>query len=157
MKKLLCLVLVLIFAVAFTACGNDLPATADVETVETQETEATEPAGDSGASDTLDPLEGEHIIPNGEYVCYDRFSGEQVGGAWIEVHDSNSSQVVLSYVSSAGNWGPITIDIDGSQHGSTTVSGSYSNVQLDMTFNSSVITVDEIEGGGAMAYEFRHY
>ncbi len=157
MKKILSFILVLVFALALSACGNDLSETAAVENVDSGEAAVEEEASASSGSGTLDPLDGEHIIPNGEYVCYDRFSGEQVGGAWIKVHDSNSSQVVLSYVSSAGNWGPVTVNIDGSGHGSVTLDGARGNVTLDMTFSGAVINVDEIEGMGAMAYEFRHF
>lgn len=104
-------------------------------------------SGDSSSGQTDTP-----IIFNRDYYCYDRFSGEAVPSSYIRIHSSNSSHVVFDYVTSAGAFTSVTAYLDSGYNANVNLTGALS---LTMTFSVSSITVDEIEGMGAMAYVFK--
>ncbi len=154
MKRILYVLLALIFVFALTACGNNLPATVDPEVdgaaaVEVTETEETEPTEYNPAFS----CDGEAITAFGGFTGYDRFSGEQVGGAYIYVHDSDSEKVVFNYTTSQGTYKNLTAYLDSSLKSTVYITDT---CYLDMTFTQGTIYVDEIEGMGAMAYDFKH-
>ena len=150
MKKIVALALVLIIIFAFCACGgNSGPGTGAGDDLTNQTVAGAPNAGndDSTSGQTDTPL-----ISNGDYHCYDRFSGEAVPGSYIRIHSSNTSQVVFDYVTSAGTFTSVTAYLDSGYNSNVNLTGTLS---LTMTFSSSSITVDEIEGMGAMAYVFK--
>lgn len=154
MKRILYVLLALVFVFALTACGNDLPATVDpevdgaaaVDVTETEETESTE-------YNPAFSCDGDPITAFGGFTGYDRFSGEQVGGAYIYIHDSDSEKVVFNYTTSRGTFKNLTAYLDSSLKSTVYITDT---CYLDMTFTQATIYVDEIEGMGAMAYDFKH-
>ena len=141
MKKVLLMIFVFAFAFALCSCGGvaeDVP--------ETEETEPTE-------YNPAFSCDGEAITAFGGFTGYDRFSGEQVGGAYIYVHDSDSEKVVFNYTTSQGTFKNLTAYLDPSLKSTVYITDT---CYLDMTFTQGTIYVDEIEGMGAMAYDFKH-
>ena len=155
MKKIVALALVLILIFAFCACGgNSGPGTGAGDDL-TNQTVAGAPNADNLDTSSDDSTSGQTdtpLISNGDYHCYDRFSGEVVPGSYIRIHSSNTSQVVFDYVTSAGTFTSVTAYLDSGYNSNVNLTGTLS---LTMTFSSSSITVDEIEGMGAMAYVFK--
>jgi len=81
MKRILYVLLALIFVFALTACGNNLPATDDsdlmaAEQVDDGEVEVEE--SDDSSSSSSFSCDGDPITAFGGFTGYDRFSGEQV-------------------------------------------------------------------------------
>lgn len=155
MKRILYVLLALIFVFALTACGNNLPATDDAdmmaaEQIEVEEVEVEESDDSSSSSFSCD---GDPITAFGGFTGYDRFSGEQVGGAYIYIHDSDSEKVVFNYTTSRGTFNNLTAYLDSSLKSTVYITDT---CYLDMTFTQGTIYVDEIEGMGAMAYDFKH-
>lgn len=180
MKKLLTIILIMILAFAFCACGGNAggvggggdltdqtvagaPSAGNLEGSLMEETpdagtsdEGTVDEGtvDEGTSNG-DSSAGEEVaelIPSGDYYCYDRFSGEGIPGFYIKIHSSNRSQVVFDYVTSAGTFTSLTANIDANGFAYMDLTDT---LGINITFYSSEIYVDEIEGLGAMAYVFR--
>ena len=155
MKKIVALALVLILIFTFCACGgNSGPGTGAGDDL-TNQTVAGAPNEDNLDTSSDDSTSGQTdtpLISNGDYHCYDRFSGEAVPGSYIRIHSSNTSQVVFDYVTSAGTFTSVTAYLDSGYNSNVNLTGTLS---LTMTFSSSSITVDEIEGMGAMAYVFK--
>ena len=156
MKKLLLIILALIFTFALCSCGGDLPATADPN--EAAISAEVDNSSDSGSSDESsdDPAfscDGDPITAFGGFTGYDRSSGEQIGGAYIYVHDSDSEKVVFNYTTSQGTFKNLTAYLDSSLKSTVYITDT---CYLDMTFTQGAIYVDEIEGMGAMAYDFKH-
>ena len=155
MKRILYVLLALILVFALTACGNDLPATdaSDLmaaEQIDGGEVEVEESDYSNSSSFSCD---GDPITAFGGFTGYDRFSGEQVGGAYIYVHDSDSEKVVFNYFSSQGDFHDLTAYLDSSLKSTVYITDT---CYLEMTFTQGTIYVDEIEGMGAMAYDFKH-
>ncbi len=184
MKKILVLMFVVVFALALCSCsnagggaggGDDLVGQTVVGAPDTGALDAgmvDEGTSDTGTTDSGTADEGivdsgtsgdgssgessgsevAEFIPSGDYYCYDRFSGEGISGFYIRVHSSNNSQVVFDYVTSAGTFTSLTANIDanGSAYMALT-----DTLELNITFYSSEIYVDELEGMGAMAYVFK--
>lgn len=180
MKKVLVFALVIIIAFAFCSCGGNVggaggggdltdqtvAAAPNAGNLEGSLTEETSDAGtldegtvDEGTVDegtsSGDSSIGEEVaelIPSGDYYCYDRFSGEEIPGFYIKIHSSNSSQVVFDYVTSAGTFTSLTANIDANGFAYMALTDT---LELNITFYSSEIYVDELEGMGAMAYVFK--
>ena len=155
MKKIVALALVLILIFTFCACGgNSGPGTGSGDDLTNQTVAGAPNAGnlDTSSDDSTSGETDTPLISNGDYHCYDRFSGEAVPGSYIRIHSSNTSQVVFDYVTSAGTFTSVTAYLDSGYNSNVNLTGTLS---LTMTFSSSSITVDEIEGMGAMAYVFK--
>ena len=171
MKKIVALALVLILIFTFCACGgNSGPGIGSGDDLTNQTVAGAPNAGNldaensddeidvgtsNGGTSSDDSTSGQTdtpLISNGDYHCYDRFSGEAVPGSYIRIHSSNTSQVVFDYVTSAGTFTSVTAYLDSGYNSNVNLTGTLS---LTMTFSSSSITVDEIEGMGAMAYVFK--
>lgn len=156
MKKLLLMVLVFVFAFTLCSCGGDLPATADPnenamvaaeDVSEVEETKATE-------YNPAFSCDGEAIVPFGGYTCVDRFSREQYGSIVLYVHDSDSTKVVFNYINNQGTYKNLTANLNSDQEATVYLTDT---LYLQMKFDQSTVYVDEIEGMGAMAYDFIHY
>lgn len=180
MKKILAFALVIILAFAFCSCGGNAGGAAGSGDLTDQTVAAAPNAGnlegslteetpDAGTSDegtvdegtvdegtsSGDSTSGEtvtELIPSGDYYCYDRFSGEVISGNYIRIHSSNSSQVVFDYVTSAGTFTSLTANIDANGFAYMDLTDT---LGINITFYSSEIYVDELEGMGAMAYVFK--
>lgn len=158
MKKILYVLLTLVMVFALASCGNKLPATADVESaedipVETVADDASDASDDSGDSAAFS-CDGEAIVPNGGYTCVDRFSREQIGANVLYVHDSDSTKVVFNYICSQGSFYELTAYLNSAQEATVYLTDTLS---LEMKFDQSTVYVDELEGMGAMAYDYIHY
>lgn len=90
-------------------------------------------------------------IPAKSYAGYDRFSGEKVDGLTLVVHEVTADRIVFDYATPARALNSITASVDSSGHASTT----QGTVTLELTLGDGSISVDEIEGMGAMAYIFK--
>ena len=183
MKKIIVLTLTIILVFAFCACGgnagpgggagNDLTdqtvasalnarnldvGTSDDENdIGTSDEGTTSGNGSSSGEGSSDNTSSENgsgsaIMQSSDYYCYDRFSGEAVPGSYIRIHSSNSSQVVFDYVTGAGAFTSVTAYLDSGYNANVNLTDTLS---LTMTFSDGSITVDEIEGLGAMAYVFK--
>ena len=178
MKKYICLVMTLCLLLVCTACSNgnmesgmadgnfdplvsgspnagnmgDSSNTAD--TNDSSNAGTTIDGSQSNDKDTLDPISGEKILSDGLYVAYDRFSGESISNFYIKVHDSNSSQLIFAYSTSAGYFDYVVANLDASYNSTVQLNDT---VTLNITVSGATIKVDEIEGLGAMAYDFRYY
>ncbi len=168
MKKVLLVLLIVIFTFGICSCSNTGPDAVNGNDITGQTIAGAPDMGvlDSGTSsgdntstdqETSDNSSSgdesdNEIIASADYYCYDRFSGESVPGSYIRVHSSNSSQVVFDYVTSAGSFTYLTAYIDGNGFAYLDLSDT---LGINITFYSSEIYVDELEGMGAMAYVFR--
>lgn len=98
--------------------------------------------------------DGEAIVPNGGYTCVDRFSREQIGSNVLYIHDSDSTKVVFNYICSKGSFYELTAYLNSAQEATVYLTDT---LALEMKFDQSTVYVDEIEGMGAMAYDYIHY
>ena len=93
-------------------------------------------------------------IPNGEWLGYDRFSGVQISGSKIVVYEVTADSFVFDFYSATPDrvYRGLTVSPDSSGHATY---DSESGVTLEITLSDNLVAIDEIEGMGAIAYDFR--
>lgn len=93
-------------------------------------------------------------IPNGEWLGYDRFSGERISGSKIVVYEVAADTFVFDFYSATPDrvYRGLTVFPDSSGHATY---NSESGVTLEITLSDNLVAIDEIEGMGAIAYDFK--
>lgn len=151
MKKISSLLLITILVFTLCSCRGGVPETAaPAEDAVVSQV----PEGDvAGAEeDTAPPVETKVIdMYEGQWNGYDGFSNERIPDLTIRIVDITDTSVIFDYNSSAVSAQSVTAVLDGNGCASVDLDNG---VTLDMTFTEDSITLDELQGMGAMAYYF---
>ena len=181
MKKMMCLTVAMVCALALSACsggnageegsaasGQMEQAGADIEmagdaanadaSVGAADAAVAGDVADEAVSDDAngDAAEAEAApwnIPLGTWQGYDRFSGEPVDGLTVTVYEVTEESIVFDYISPARAHRGLTAFLDASGYASYDIDSG--NLILNITLSDNLIMIDEIEGLGAMAYDFK--
>lgn len=169
MKKIVALTTVMVLAFALTGCGgNDSTESAasvagaasagkaDVAAAPESGTESAESSSSDAATSggSSNQAVSPWNIPNGEWPGYDRFSGDQISGSKIVVYEVTTDTFVFDFYSATPDrvYRGLTVFPDSS--GRATYD-SESGVTLEITLSDNLVAIDEIEGMGAIAYDFK--
>ena len=174
MKKVVALAIVTVFSLALAGCGGDdragsVASTADslvagtasagkADVAAAPESSASSAESSSSEAATSSNSSEQAVSPwdisNGEWLGYDRFSGEQISGSKIVVYEVTADSFVFDFYSGTPDrvYRGLTVFPDSSGHATY---DSESGATLEITLSDNLIAIDEIEGMGAMAYDFK--
>ena len=134
-----------------TSAGKADVVAAPESSESTEESSSSDAATSDGSSEqAASPWN----IPNGEWLGYDRFSGEQISGSKIIVYEMTAGSFVFDFYSGTPDrvYRGLTVFPDSSGHA---MYDSESGVTLEITLSDNLVAIDEIEGMGAIAYDFK--
>lgn len=111
-------------------------------------------SGGASSGGSSDQAASPWSISNGEWLGYDGFSGEPISGSKIVVYEATADTFVFDFYSGTPDrvYRGITVSPDSSGHATY---DSESGVILEITLSDNLVAIDEIEGMGAIAYDFR--